>query len=479
MRIDCLVNGQWTRGSGGDEIAVVDPATDEHVASVPSLAADDVRRAIEAAWDAWADWRARPAAERGRLVRRLGELMLREEERLAALMTREQGKPRAEAAGEIRYAASFLEWAAGEAPRVTGEIVPASSADKRLFALRQPVGPCGIITPWNFPAAMITRKLGPALAAGCTAVIKPAEATPLSALAIAELAVEADLPPGVVNVVTGDAATIGETLTGDERIRKLSFTGSTEVGRILMRQSAEHVKRLSLELGGHAPFLVFDDADLDAAVAGAIANKFRNAGQTCICANRFYVQEGVHDAFVDRLAAAMRELTVGRGTDDGVAIGPLIDDDGLAKVEAHVADALEHGATLVLGGERAKPAGDDLADRFYAPTLLAGMTDAMRLRHEETFGPVVAVARFAEEREGIEMANDSPYGLAAYFYTGDPARLMRVAEALEAGIVGANDAAPSTAQAPFGGVKQSGLGREGGHWVMDEYTEVKYVSWGV
>lgn len=474
LRTDCLVAGRWVRAASGASDPVTDPATDQPIAEVPSLARAEVAAAVDAAWDAWPAWRSRTAADRAAIVARLGELLLREAEPLAALITREQGKPLAEAAGEVRYAASFLAAAAAEGPRVRGETVPAALTARRITVLRQPVGPCAIITPWNFPAAMITRKLGPALAAGCTAVIKPAPQTPLTAMAIAELAVEAGVPAGAINLVTGDAPMIGEVLTGDARMRKLSFTGSTAVGRLLMQQAAANLMRISLELGGHAPFIVFDDADLDAAVAGAVACKFRNAGQTCICANRFLVHESVHEAFVARLAEAMDGLRVGRGTEPGVSVGPLIDDAAVAKVRGHVADAVTQGATLVRGGEPVRFEG--LADRFIAPTLLTGLTPAMRMHAEETFGPVAAVRSFATEAEAIAMANDTPYGLAAYFYTRDASRLVRVAESLEAGIVGANDATPSAAEAPFGGMKHSGLGREGGHQVMDEYTEVKYVS---
>jgi succinate-semialdehyde dehydrogenase/glutarate-semialdehyde dehydrogenase len=392
-------------------------------------------------------------------------------------MTAEQGKPLAEARGEIAYAASFVEWAAGEAVRVYGETIPASKPGKRILVLRQPVGVAAIVTPWNFPAAMITRKLGPALAAGCTAVIKPAGQTPLSALALGELALEAGIPAGVVNIVTGDSRRIVDAWLDDMRVRKLSFTGSTEVGRTLMERASRHLLRLSLELGGHAPFLVFEDADVERAVEGAIASKFRNAGQTCICANRFYVHNRVYDEFVGRLATAIEGLRVGEGTREGVQVGPLIDDDAMAKVAEHVDDAKAHGGTVRVGGRHVRL--DGLADRFYAPTLLENMTGDMRLSREETFGPVAPVRRFHHDDEAIELANDSEYGLAAYFYSRDVGRVMRVAERLEYGIVGANDGAPSTAQAPFGGVKHSGFGREGGKYVMDEYAEIKYVSIGL
>ncbi len=461
----------------GDGIGVFNPATDELLAHVPDSGAKEAREAVDRAEAAATRWRNLVAEERARLLSRFAALMLDEQDSLAALLTTEQGKPLAEAAGEIRYAASFLRFAAGEAERIYGDIVPASHKNQRILVLRQPVGIVGIVTPWNFPAAMITRKLGPALAAGCTAVIKPAEQTPLTALAMAWLAREAGIPDGVFNLVTGSPEPIVDAWLDDARVRKLSFTGSTEVGRLLMAKASRNLTRLSLELGGHAPFLVFDDADLALAVEGAVVNKFRNAGQTCICANRFYVQAGVYDEFVSRYAAAIRDLRVGRGTDAGVSIGPLIDEAAIAKVEAHVEDALERGATLRVGGMRVRLPG--LADRFYAPTLLEGFTPQMRLAQEETFGPVSPVARFFHEEEAVESANASAYGLAAYFFTRDAARLMRVAEALEYGVVGANDGAPSTAQAPFGGMKHSGFGREGGRYAMEDYLETKYVSWRI
>ncbi len=477
MQSKCLIDGAWTDADSGRTFVVRDAATDAVIARVPDMGAAETGRAIGAAERAWPGWRARPAHERGELVAALGRAMGRDEARLGAIMTGEQGKPLAEARGEIRYAASFLKHASEEAVRVGGEIIPAGVTDKRILVLRQPVGVAAIITPWNFPAAMIARKLGPALAAGCPVVVKPAEATPLTALAIAELCVEVGIPPGVVNVVTGDAEAIGGAMLSDPRVRKLSFTGSTEVGRLLMRGAAENLLRISLELGGHAPFIVFADADLDKAAAAGAACKLRNAGQTCICANRFLVHESVHDGFVERLAGLMKSMKVGRGTEEGVSIGPLINDEGVRKVEEHVADAVAKGGKVVLGGHRVRL--DGLADRFYAPTVITGVTPAMRLWREETFGPVAPVAAFRTEEEAIGMANDSEYGLAAYFFTRDASRVVRVAEALEYGIVGANDAAPSTAQAPFGGMKHSGLGREGGRWGLEEYCEVKYVSLGV
>jgi succinate-semialdehyde dehydrogenase/glutarate-semialdehyde dehydrogenase len=477
MQTRCLIDGRWTDADDGSRIAVHDPATDEIIAEVPGMGPAETGRAVGAAWDAWPAWRARTAADRAGLVADLARAMRRDQDRLAALMTAEQGKPLKEAAGEIAYAASFLEWSAEEGKRLGGEIIPASTPDKRILVLRQPVGVAAVVTPWNFPAAMITRKIGPALAAGCTVVVKPAEATPLSALAIAELAVEVGFPAGVLNVVTGHAAPIGETMLSDARVRKLSFTGSTAVGRTLMKGAAEHVLKISLELGGHAPFIVFDDADLDRAVDAAVACKFRNAGQTCICANRFLIQDAVHDEFVERFGRRIGALKVGRGTEEGVNIGPLINDDAVEKAEAHVQDAIAKGGVVVAGGERLRL--DGLADRFYAPTLITGMTPDMKIFREETFAPVAAVARFGSEDEGVRLANDSEYGLAGYFFTRDASRLVRVAEALEYGIVGANDAAPSTAQAPFGGVKHSGVGREGGRFGLEAYTEVKYVSMGV
>lgn len=470
-----LIGGEWVEAADKAVLRVVNPANDEVIASVPSIGAEQTRDAIDAAWRAGPAWAALPAGARGDLLTALARLMHRDADRLARLMTAEQGKPISESKGEIAYAASFLEWAAEEGKRLDGDIIPASAADKRILVLRQPVGVAAIITPWNFPAAMITRKLGPALASGCTTVIKPAEETPLSALAIGELACEAGLPPGVVNIVTGDAATIGDVIFDDDRVRKLSFTGSTEIGRLLMQKSSKHILRVSLELGGHAPFIVFDDADLDRAVDAAVACKFRNAGQTCICANRFYVQAGIYDEFMARFATAVSSLQVGDGTSPGVDIGPLINDDAVDKVARHVEDAKAHAGSVRVGGERVRI--DGLADRFYAPTLVEGMTHDMLLAHEETFGPVAPVARFTDEQEAVELANDSEFGLAAYFFTTDASRLMRVAESLEYGIVGANDGAPSTAQAPFGGVKHSGIGREGGRYAMDEYTELKYVSW--
>ena len=475
MQTQNLIGGQWFGARNGAAIKVTNPATDETLASVPAGGREEARQAIDAAAAALPEWRARPAIDRSRPLRKLADLMMRDQQRLAELMTREQGKPLSESRGEIAYAASFIEWAAEEAKRIYGETIPASVSDKRILVLRQPVGVCAAITPWNFPAAMITRKLGPALAAGCTMIVKPAEQTPLSAIAIGELALEAGIPPGAVNIITGDAEAIGDEFLSNPIVRKLSFTGSTEVGKILIKKSAQNVTRLSLELGGHAPLVVFDDADVDRAVAGAIASKFRNMGQTCVCANRFYVQDGIYDAFVGKMQHVVEELKIGNGLEDGVQVGPLIDDAAIEKVQSHVDDALSRGGTVRTGGSLARVNG--LANRFFAPTIIENFSHEMLMAREETFGPVAPIRRFSHEDEAIAMANDSIYGLAAYFFTRDASRLIRVAEALEYGVVGANDGMPSTAQAPFGGVKQSGFGREGGKYVMDEYTEIKYVSW--
>ena len=473
-----LIDGQWVSAVSGDRLMVRDPATDEEIATVPRGGRKEASDAVDAAARALPAWRAATADARADVLRRLAKAMVDRVDELARVMTREQGKPLAEARGEVAYAASFIEWAAEEGRRLHGEVVPAASADKRILVLRRPVGVTAAITPWNFPAAMITRKLGPALAVGCTMVVKPAKQTPLTALALAELAVEAGVPPGVLNVITGDAGAIGDALLGDARVRKLSFTGSTEIGKQLVERSAQHVTRLSLELGGHAPFLVFDDADLDAAVAGVLASKLRNAGQTCICPNRFFVHAAVYEAFAERLVAALARTTLGHGLREGVTMGPLIDDAGVEKVREHVADALAHGARLRTGGEAVRPS-PELTRRFFQPTILDDVDGSMKILHEETFGPVVGLQRFETEDEALALANDSRFGLAGYVYTRDPGRVWRMAEALEYGILGINDGAPSTARAPFGGMKESGYGREGGHWVMNEYTDVKYVSWGL
>jgi succinate-semialdehyde dehydrogenase / glutarate-semialdehyde dehydrogenase len=473
-----LIDGAWCSAADGRVFEVRNPATDEFVAAVPLMGATEAAQAVDAASRAFPAWKAIAGAKRSKILRRFFDLIVRDELRLARLMTLEGGKPLGEARGEIAYAAGFVEWSAEEAKRVYGEIIPASSRDKRLLVMRQPVGVAVAITPWNFPAAMITRKLAPALATGCTMIVKPASATPLTALALAELAVEAGVPAGVLNVVTGNAREISDTLLADTRVRAISFTGSTEVGKALMAKAAGHVAKIELELGGHAPVLVFDDADLDVAVAGVMASKFRNAGQTCICANRIFVQSGIFERFAEALATAVRSLRVGNGLDQGVQVGPLIDDAGLAKVEQHVSDALAKGAHVRVGGHRVA-VSPPLADRFFEPTVMEGITPEMSINNEETFGPVAPLIRFESEAEGVAKANDTQYGLAAYFFTRDASRLMRVAEALEYGIIGANDGLPSTPQAPFGGMKESGLGREGGKYAMDLFLETKYVSWAV
>lgn len=453
---------------------VQDPATGEVIATVPGLGAAEARDAVAAARDSLASWAARTAGERARILRRWFELMLEEQEALADLLTREQGKPIAEARGEIAYAASFLEWYAEEAKRAYGDVIPSHAADRRIIVLKQPIGVVAAITPWNFPSAMITRKVGPALAAGCTVVLKPAEQTPLSALALAALAEEAGVPAGVFNVITGDAAEIGTELTANPLVRKISFTGSTEIGRLLMRQSAATIKKLSLELGGNAPFIVFDDADVVSAIDGAVASKFRNSGQTCVCTNRFYVQAGVYDSFVAGLAERVVKMKVGPGKETGTDLGPLIDLAAVAKVESHIADAVSHGACVMVGGQRSA-----LGGTFFEPTLVAGVTGDMRICREETFGPVAAIVRFETETEAITLANDSEFGLASYLYSRDISRVWRVAEALESGMVGINTGLISTEVAPFGGVKQSGLGREGSHYGMDDYLEIKYLCLGI
>ena len=478
MHTDCFIGGAFVPARGGRRFTVRNPATDEAVATVADGGLDDARAAVAAAAAAFPAWKTMSAAERARPLRRLAELMARDADRLAHLCTQECGKPLAESRTEVAYAASFLEWFAEEGRRVYGETIPATDPAKRLLVLRRPCGVAAAITPWNFPVAMVTRKMGPALAAGCTQVVKPAEQTPLSALALAALAQEAGIPAGVLNVVTGlDAAAISDAFFDNLHVRHVSFTGSTEVGRLLLAKSAANVVRTSLELGGHAPFVVFDDADLDAAVAGAVASKFRNAGQTCICANRFLVQRGVHDEFVERLARAVSALTVGDGRAAGTQVGPLIDDAGLRKAEAHVADAVAAGAAVRTGGGRVRVEGR--ADRFMAPTVLSGVTPAMRCFREETFGPVAPVCAFGTEADALRMANDTPYGLAGYLWTRDGARIVRMAEELQFGVVGVNDALPAVAQAPFGGVKHSGLGREGGHHGIEEYLDLRYVSWRV
>ncbi|AUN95039.1 NAD-dependent succinate-semialdehyde dehydrogenase [Pseudazoarcus pumilus] len=473
FREQAFVDGEWIAADSGASFDVLDPATRERIGRVPDLGRAETERAIDAAAAALPAWRAKLAGERAAILREWNRLILEAADDLAAIMTAEQGKPLFEARGEIVYAASFVEWFAEEARRIEGEIIPTPAADRRLLVLRQAVGVCAAITPWNFPAAMITRKVAPALAAGCTVVVKPAEQTPLSALALAVLAERAGFPKGVFNVVTGDAPTIGGVLTASPVVRKLSFTGSTEVGRLLMEQCAPTLKKLSMELGGNAPFIVFDDADLDQAVKGAISSKFRNTGQTCVCANRLYVQAGVYDEFAHRLAEAVGKLRIGAGFEDGVHIGPLIDDAAVEKVESHVSDALAHGARAILGGARHARGGT-----FFEPTVLTGVTPAMRVAREETFGPVAPLFRFESEEEVLRMANDTEYGLAAYFFTRDVGRVFRVAEALEFGIVSANTGVFSSAVFPFGGIKQSGFGREGARAGIEEYLEMKSLCIG-
>ncbi len=470
VRRQAYLGGEWVEADSGLTLTVTDPATGEALAEVPAMGMAETRRAIQAAEAAWPAWRALTAAERGQRLRLWHDLMLESQEDLARLMTAEQGKPLAEARGEIAYAASFIDWFAEEGRRVYGDIIPPHQADKRLLVLKQPIGVCAAITPWNFPSAMLTRKAAAALAAGCTLVARPASETPLSALALAVLAERAGIPAGVFNVITGDPVPIGQELTSNPVVRKLSFTGSSAVGKLLMRQCADTLKKLSLELGGNAPFIVFDDADLEAAVAGAIQSKYRNTGQTCVCANRFLVQDGIYDAFAARLAEQAGELKVGPGLEAGVVQGPLINQAAVAKVEAHIADALAKGACLLAGGGR-----HALGGTFFQPTVLADVDAGMRVAREETFGPVAPLFRFQTEAEAIALANATEFGLAAYFYTRDLARAWRVSEALEYGLVGINTGLVSTAVAPFGGVKQSGLGREGSRYGIEEYLEIKYV----
>jgi len=469
----CCLDGRWIDADGGARHEVANPATGRTIGSVPRMGAGETRRAIEAADKAWPAWRSKTAKERSAVLRKWAELQLANVDDLALIMTTEQGKPLAEARAEVTIGAAYTEWFAEEAKRVYGDVIPTIGNDRRLLAIKQPVGVCAAITPWNFPSSMITRKVSPALAAGCTVVIKPAEATPYSALALAVLAERAGFPPGVLNVVVGSAKAIGGEMTANPLVRKLSFTGSTEVGRLLMQQVAPTIKKLSLELGGNAPFIVFDDADLDAAAEGAIVSKYRNTGQTCVCANRLLVQDKVYDGFASRLAEKVRSLKVGPGTEAGVTQGPLINDAALAKVEEHVADATAHGARVVAGGKR-----HALGGRFYEPTVLADVTPDMKIFREETFGPVAPLIRFATDAEAIELANRTEFGLASYFYSRDIGRIWRAAEALEYGMVGVNTGLITTEVAPFGGVKQSGLGREGSKYGIEEYVEVKYIAMG-
>jgi succinate-semialdehyde dehydrogenase/glutarate-semialdehyde dehydrogenase len=469
----CYVGGAWVAADGGGTVPVHNPATAERIGAIPNMGAAETRRAIEAAASALPSWAARTAKERAGLLRRWFDLMMANQEDLAMLMTAEQGKPLAESKGEIAYAASFIEWFAEEGKRLYGDIIPGHQADKRILVLRQPVGVVAAITPWNFPSAMITRKAAPALAAGCTLVLKPASQTPYSALALAVLAERAGIPPGVFSVVTGAAAAIGGEMTANPTVRKITFTGSTAVGKKLMAQSAATMKKLSLELGGNAPFIVFDDADLDAAVQGAIASKYRNTGQTCVCANRLLIQAGVYDEFTAKLKAAVGKLRVGDGLRGVTDQGPLIDANAVAKVEEHIADAVSKGASVVLGGKR-----HALGGSFFEPTILTGVTSAMLLAREETFGPLAPLFKFQSEADAIAMANDTEFGLAAYVYTRDLARSWRVSEAIEYGIVGLNTGIISTEVAPFGGIKESGVGREGSKYGILDYTEMKYICVG-
>jgi succinate-semialdehyde dehydrogenase/glutarate-semialdehyde dehydrogenase len=470
------IGGRWVDADDGSTFDVVDPATGNAIAAVPRMGSAETRRAIEAADRALAPWRSLLARERARIMRRWADLMLERQEELATLLTAEQGKPLAESRIEIAYAASFLEWFGEEGKRVYGDTIPTYAPDRRIVVTKEPVGVSAGITPWNFPAAMPTRKAAPALAAGCTMVLKPAEQTPLSALAVMRLGEEAGLPAGVLSMVTGDAEdapTIGREMTQNPLVRKLGFTGSTEVGKLLMAQCAGQVKKVSLELGGNAPFIVFDDADLDAAVAGALLCKYRNSGQTCISANRILVQDGVFDEFLERFCEGARRLVVADGFTEGVNVGPLIDEPALEKVQRHVADALEQGAELLLGGDAHERGG-----QFFQPTVLNGIKDTMMMAGEETFGPVAGITRFSTEEEAIRRANDTPYGLSSYFYSRDMARIWRVSEGLEYGILGINTGMISTEVAPFGGVKESGIGREGSHYGIDEWLEIKYLCMG-
>ncbi|WP_343583697.1 NADP-dependent succinate-semialdehyde dehydrogenase [Herbaspirillum sp.] len=473
LRQQAYLDGRWCDADDGAAFDVFNPANGQRLGQVPQMGAAETRRAIAAANAAWPAWKKRTAKERSAILRRWHELMLANADDLALLMIAEQGKPLAEAKGEIGYAASFIEWFAEEGKRTYGDTIPSPSPSSRIVVVKEAIGVCAAITPWNFPAAMITRKAGPALAAGCPMVLKPAEATPFSALALAVLAERAGIPAGVFSVVTGAPQAIGGEMTSNPIVRKLSFTGSTAVGRLLMQQCASSIKKLSLELGGNAPFIVFDDADLDAAVEGAIASKYRNAGQTCVCANRIYVQDGVYDAFAAKLVAAVQKLKVGDGVDKDTTQGPLINEKAVQKVEQHVADAVAKGARVLLGGKR-----HALGHGFFEPTVLADVTPAMQVAREETFGPMAPLFRFKTDEEAVALANDTEFGLASYFYSRDIGRIWRVAEGLESGMVGINTGLISNEVAPFGGVKQSGLGREGSHYGIDDYLVVKYLCMG-
>jgi succinate-semialdehyde dehydrogenase/glutarate-semialdehyde dehydrogenase len=473
LRQQAYIDGEWCGASDGATVEVHNPATGEKIGTVPHMGAGETRRAIDAASAAWPAWRKKSAKERAAILRKWSDLMLENLEDLALLMTVEQGKPLAESKGEIGYAASFFEWFGEQAKRVDGDVLQSPWPDRRILATREPIGVCAAITPWNFPSAMITRKVAPALAAGCPIVLKPSELTPFSSFALAVLGERAGVPKGVFSIVTGDAQAIGGEMSANPSVRKLSFTGSTAVGRLLMQQCAPTIKKLSLELGGNAAFIVFDDADLDAAVEGAIASKYRNAGQTCVCANRMYVQDGVYDEFARRLVEKVKTLKVGNGLEPGVTQGPLINEKAVQKVEDHIADALAKGAQLALGGKRSA-----LGHTFFEPTVLANVTSGMKIAHEETFGPLAPLFRFKTEDEVIRMVNDTEFGLASYFYARDIGRVWRIAEAIETGMVGVNTGLISNEIAPFGGVKQSGLGREGSKYGMDDYLVIKYICMG-
>ncbi|HET8832026.1 MAG TPA: NAD-dependent succinate-semialdehyde dehydrogenase [Casimicrobiaceae bacterium] len=473
LRQQCYVDGQWVDADDGGSMPVIDPATGIPIGTAPVMRAAETKRAIDAANRAWPTWRSKTAKERSMILRKWNDLMLANVDDLALILTSEQGKPLAEAKGEVTIGAAYVEWFAEEARRVYGDVIPTIANDRRLVVVKEPVGVCAAITPWNFPCSMITRKVSPALAAGCTVVIKPAEATPYSAFALAELAHRAGFPPGVLNVITGDAPSIGGEMCANSIVRKVSFTGSTEVGRLLMRQVAPTIKKISLELGGNAPFIVFDDADLDAAAEGAMISKYRNAGQTCVCANRFFVHAAVYDAFAAKLVKRVEALKVGPGTRSGVTQGPLINAEAVDKVDAHLRDAKANGANVATGGKR-----HALGGTFYEPTVLTGVTPSMQIFREETFGPVAPLIRFNDDAEVVELANRTEFGLAAYFYSRDIGRIWRVAEALEYGMVGVNTGLITTEVAPFGGMKQSGLGREGARYGIDEFVEVKYVCFG-
>lgn len=474
IRQNSYVNGQWVAAEGGRDYPIVNPATGDQIATVPDSYPTDAEKAVEAAHTAFQSWRTTTAKERAQILRRWYDLIMQHQNDLAELMTLECGKPLAESQGEVAYGASFVEWFGEEAKRTYGDAIPTPKNDRRILAIKQPVGVCSAITPWNFPLAMITRKVAPALAAGCTAVVKPAESTPLTALALADLAEQAGLPNGVLNIITArHGKDVGEVLSTHPLVRKVSFTGSTPVGKQLIRQSADTVKRVSMELGGNAPFIVFDDADIDAAVEGAMASKYRNTGQTCVCVNRFIVQDGVYDAFAKALAEKSKALKVGNGLDEGVQQGPLINEAGREKVETLLKDAIDKGAKVLTGGQP-----HPLGGNFFEPTVITDVTPEMRLSQEEIFGPLSAITKFSDEAEAIRLANDTPFGLAAYFYSGNLARIWRVSEALDYGIVGINEGIISTEVAPFGGMKESGLGREGSHYGIDEFLEIKYLCMG-